>query len=104
MCLLELTRIFELLQDRPTLTIAHHLLHGTLVKLPKPLAVLRKAAIPPIDPEEEEEAAEVEEEQGNRKEGESRRVQDRQLTPVPESSPMHQPPKPVRQYNSLYRK
>ncbi|KAL7417272.1 hypothetical protein BDY24DRAFT_412020 [Mrakia frigida] len=29
--------------DRPTLRIAHHLLHGVLVNLPKPLAVLRKA-------------------------------------------------------------
>ncbi|CED84190.1 Chromosome transmission fidelity protein 8 [Phaffia rhodozyma] len=36
---------------RPTLTISHHLLHGTFVNLPKPLAVLRKAPII-IDDEE----------------------------------------------------
>ena len=34
-------------QDKPTLTIGHHLLEGKLANLPKPLAVLYRNAPPP---------------------------------------------------------
>lgn len=84
-------------QPLPTLTIAHHLLHGKFVALPKPFAVLRKA------PQEETEAEELEAERGLEpgQEG-SRSVEGKGKGPArdepPASSPMPVAPGKVRPF------